>query len=127
MKKLDENPNLFNKPIRSQLKDRINNGDLSSVDVWDEFSELYFVDSPCEENGFMFFSESKLVQVFKFFCSKSEVSKTKLMKLLYYADHNIIRIMEFQSPVQLMHMHLLDPFSTVLKPGYISSLSGNLR
>jgi putative zinc finger/helix-turn-helix YgiT family protein len=87
LKKLDENPNLFNKPIRSQLKDRINNGDLSSVDVWDEFSELYFVDSPCEENGFMFFSESKLVQVFKFFCSKSEVSKTKLMKLLYYADH----------------------------------------
>lgn len=51
------------------------------------FFDLLFSKSPCEENGFKGFEYEKLCSMVLFFADKSdELLKTKLMKLLCYAD-----------------------------------------
>lgn len=51
------------------------------------FFELFFSNSPCEDNGFKEFDYEKLCAMVLFFShKKSELLKTKLMKLLNYSD-----------------------------------------
>ena len=51
------------------------------------FFDFYFSDEPCEDNGFKSFDYDKLCAMILFFANKkTELLKTKLMKLLNYSD-----------------------------------------
>ena len=55
--------------------------------VKDNFFDLYFSTTPCEENGYKGFDYEKLCAMVLIFAQKSsELLKTKLMKLLNYSD-----------------------------------------
>lgn len=85
---LTENEIVLDERQKSKLLDTVDKLEQGTEYQADRrFFDLFFSRVPCEENGFKGFDYEKLCAMVLFFANKSdELLKTKLMKLLNYAD-----------------------------------------
>ena len=85
-KYLMENELTIDEKQKKKLLERINSLEAEAKIECDENLPMQF-EEPCEENGFKSFDYDKLCAMVLFFATESqELLKTKLMKLLNYAD-----------------------------------------
>lgn len=83
---LEEKPELLSEPNRERVFKFLHRQNLDCGDLLEEAIEQFGSYSPNILSGYIRFDANKLFQTMKFFCFKDRVVKTKLMKLLFYAD-----------------------------------------
>lgn len=87
LKIIQEKPEIVDKKAKGRLFSRLQS-DLSesNKNFKKELIGNSYAYSPDEFNGNTIFNFDKFTQVCKYFCFRNEVYKTKLLKLLFYAD-----------------------------------------
>ena len=85
-KLIEENPGTVNEQTRREVIERIDQVEKEACTWHDLFLELYGNKTPDIFTGYKSFDFTKFIQTVKFFCFQGRVFKTKLMKLLFYAD-----------------------------------------
>lgn len=83
---LEKKPELLSEFTRNRIIQRLQGKEQDCGDLLEEAIEQFGSYSPSLLSGFIPFNANKLFQAIKFFCYKDQVSKTKLNKLLFYAD-----------------------------------------
>jgi putative zinc finger/helix-turn-helix YgiT family protein len=83
---LENKPELFSEIERERLFQLLRTKDQGCGNLLEEAIEQFGSYPPSLLSGFIRFNTNKLFQAIKFFCFKDRVVKTKLMKLLFYAD-----------------------------------------
>lgn len=83
---LEKKPELLSEFTRNRIIQRLQEKEQDCGDLLEEAIEQFGSYSPSLLSGFIPFNANKLFQAIKFFCYKDQVSKTKLNKLLFYAD-----------------------------------------
>ena len=84
---LTENEISMEERQKKKLLERISLGEEGRETAQKHFLDRFFTDVPCEENGFKAFDYEKFCAMVLFFAHKNKsLLKTKLMKLLNYAD-----------------------------------------
>ena len=90
LKLIESNAETFSQKTRDRLS-HLNSQSLKNKSLLDEAIEKFGSYSPSLFSGFIPFDANKFFQVIKFFCYRDKVVKTKLMKLLFYADFKHFR------------------------------------
>jgi putative zinc finger/helix-turn-helix YgiT family protein len=83
---LEKKPELLSEHNRNRIVQRLQEKEQDCGDLLEEAIEQFGSYSPSLLSGFIRFNANKLFQAIKFFCYKDQVLKTKLNKLLFYAD-----------------------------------------
>jgi putative zinc finger/helix-turn-helix YgiT family protein len=83
---LENKPELLSESTRNRVIQHIQDEDHDCGDLLEEAIEQFGSYSPDLLSGFIRFNANKLFQAIKFFCYQDRVTKTKLNKLLFYAD-----------------------------------------
>lgn len=83
---LENKPEIFSDSNRERVLRLLQKQDLDCGDLLEEAIEQFGSYSPSILSGYIRFDVNKLFQIMKFFCYRDQVVKTKLMKLLFYAD-----------------------------------------
>lgn len=83
---LENKPELLSETNRDRIFQLLRKKDQDCGDLLEEAIEQFGTYAPNLFSGFIRFDVNKLFQAIKFFCFKDSVVKTKLMKLLFYAD-----------------------------------------
>ena len=83
---LEDKPELLSDSNRERVLQLLQKQNLDCGDLLEEAIEQFGSYSPNILSGYIRFDVNKLFQAMKFFCFKDRVVKTKLMKLLFYAD-----------------------------------------
>lgn len=83
---LENKPDLLSEAKKNQILRQMQKTDRDCGNLLEEAIEQYGSYSPDILSGYLRFNPDKLFEAIKFFCYKDKVVKTKLMKLLYYAD-----------------------------------------
>ena len=86
LKVLESKPTLLSESTRNRLTQLLLRKDQDCGDLLEEAIEQFGNYSPNLLSGYIRFNANKLFQAIKFFCYQDKVSKTKLNKLLFYAD-----------------------------------------
>jgi len=86
LKILESKPTLLPESTRNRIILHIQKSNQDCGDLLEEAIEQFGSYSPDLLSGYIKFDVNKLFQAIKFFCLKDRVVKTKLMKLLFYAD-----------------------------------------
>jgi len=86
LKILESKPTLLPESTRNRIILHFQKSNQECGDLLEEAIEQFGSYSPSLLSGFIPFNANKLFQAIKFFCYKDQVSKTKLNKLLFYAD-----------------------------------------
>ena len=79
--------------------------------------------SPSLLSGYIRFDVNKLFQAMKFFCLKDRVVKTKLMKLLFYADFKHFKDSGISISGVRYALPTMVPFPINLRPGWLQFLN----
>jgi putative zinc finger/helix-turn-helix YgiT family protein len=83
---IEDKPELLPESDRNRIIESIRENDRDDRALLAEAIEKFGCYPPSLLSGYVRFNIDKLIQAMKFFCFKDEVPKTKLMKLLFYAD-----------------------------------------
>jgi uncharacterized phage-associated protein len=83
---LEKKPELLSESNRNRIIQLLQKKDQDCGDLLEEAIEQFGSYSPNLLSGYIRFDVNKLFQAMKFFCLQERVVKTKLMKLLFYAD-----------------------------------------
>jgi len=83
---LERKPELISDATRNRILDQIENNEPNNEDLLEKAIETFGSYPPTILSGYQPFNVYKLFQMMKFFCYQDQVFKTKLMKLLFYAD-----------------------------------------
>jgi putative zinc finger/helix-turn-helix YgiT family protein len=83
---LEKKPELLSELNRNRIIQLLQEKEKNCGDLLEEAIELFGSYSPSLLSGYIRFDVIKLFQAMKFFCFKDRVVKTKLMKLMFYAD-----------------------------------------
>ncbi len=83
---IENNPGLVFNKGKENIVERIRNEEKASENLLDLALELYADYEADLLSGYMKFDIEKFFQEIKYYCSGSGIYKTKLMKLLFYAD-----------------------------------------
>ncbi len=83
---LKDKPSLLPEPVRAELLRQINQERLNSNDLLEDAVARFAVYPPDVNSGYKSFDVYRFFQCVKFFCYQDGILKTKLMKLLFYAD-----------------------------------------
>lgn len=83
---LKKKPELLSEINRNRIIAHLQEKEQECGDLLQEAIEQFGSYSPSLLSGYIRFNANKLFQAIKFFCYKEQVSKTKLNKLLFYAD-----------------------------------------
>jgi len=86
LKILADKPGMLSETTRDRLSRVLRSSDQSGGDLLEDLIEKYGNYPPTILSGFIRFDIQKFFQSIKFFCYPEGVVKTKLMKLLFYAD-----------------------------------------
>lgn len=86
VKILEQKPELLSESTRSRVIQLLQGERRDCGDLLEEAIEQFGSYSPSLLSGYVRFDVNKLFQTMKFFCYRDRVVKTKLMKLLFYAD-----------------------------------------
>lgn len=86
LKMIENKPTALAEDKRTRIKQNLQNNYRDSGDLLNEAIEQFGSYAPSLLSGFKRFDIEKLFQSMKLFCFKEKVFKTKLMKLLFYAD-----------------------------------------
>ena len=83
---LEDKPEILSDSNRERVFHLLRKQNLDCGDLLEEAIEQFASYSPNILSGYIRFDVNKLFQAMKFFCFNDRVVKTKLMKLLFYAD-----------------------------------------
>jgi putative zinc finger/helix-turn-helix YgiT family protein len=83
---LENKPELLSESNKNRIIQLLQKKGQDCGDLLEEAIEQFGSYSPSLLSGYIRFNVNKLFQAMKFFCLKDRVVKTKLMKLLFYAD-----------------------------------------
>lgn len=83
---LENKPEVLSKESRNRIYQHLRTKGQDCGGLLEEAIEQFGSYPPNLFSGFIRFDANKLFQAIKFFCFKDRVVKTKLMKLLFYAD-----------------------------------------
>ncbi len=83
---LENKPELLSEVNTNRIIQQLQEKEQDCGDLLQEAIEQFGSYSPSLLSGYIRFNANKLFQAIKFFCYKEQVSKTKLNKLLFYAD-----------------------------------------
>jgi putative zinc finger/helix-turn-helix YgiT family protein len=83
---LENKPELLSESNRNRIIQLLRKKDPDCGDLLEKAIGQFGSYSPSLLSGYIRFDVNKLFQAIKFFCLKDRVVKTKLMKLLFYAD-----------------------------------------
>jgi putative zinc finger/helix-turn-helix YgiT family protein len=83
---IESNSGMLNARTKENIIERIRNEEKSSENLLDLALELYAEYEADLYSGYKKFDIEKFFQEIKYYCSGSGIFKTKLMKLLFYAD-----------------------------------------
>ena len=83
---LENKPELLSEVNTNRIIQQLQGKEQDCGDLLQEAIEQFGSYSPSLLSGYIRFNANKLFQAIKFFCYKEQVSKTKLNKLLFYAD-----------------------------------------
>lgn len=83
---LEDKPNLLSASSRERVFQSIKTSKDSCGNLLDKAIEQFGSYPPNISSGYLRFDAHKFFQMMKFFCYGEEVVKTKLLKLLFYAD-----------------------------------------
>jgi putative zinc finger/helix-turn-helix YgiT family protein len=86
LKLLEDKPELLPDLTRNRVIQFLKDNSYNNGDLLEEAIERFGNYSPSIISGYIRFDVNKLFQSIKYFCYKDRVVKTKLMKLLFYAD-----------------------------------------
>ena len=86
LKILESKPKLLSESNRNRIIQLLQEKDQNCGDLLEDAIEQFGSYSPSLLSGYIRFDVNKLFQAMKFFCLNDRVVKTKLMKLLFYAD-----------------------------------------
>jgi len=86
LKILEDKPELLSDSRKDRVLKLLKEWGNNSSDLLEEAIERFGSYSPSLISGYIRFDVNKLFQSIKYFCYKDRVVKTKLMKLLFYAD-----------------------------------------
>jgi putative zinc finger/helix-turn-helix YgiT family protein len=86
LKLLEDKPELLPDSTRNRVIQFLKEKNCNNGDLLEEAIERFGNYSPSLISGYIRFDVNKLFQSIKYFCYKDRVVKTKLMKLLFYAD-----------------------------------------
>lgn len=86
VKILEQKPDLLSESNRNRMIQLLQAERRDCGNLLEEAIEQFGSYSPSLLSGYVRFDINKLFQAMKFFCYKDRVVKTKLMKLLFYAD-----------------------------------------
>lgn len=85
LKLIEEKPHVLREEKRGELIQQIRQGQ-KSISLVDLISEHFGGYEPSIYSGFQPFRVEKFIEAIKYFCFQERTYKTKLMKLLFYAD-----------------------------------------
>lgn len=85
LKLIEEKPDVLREEKRAELIEQIRQG-KDSISLLDLIYEHFGGHEPSIDSGFQPFQVEKFIEAIKYFCFQERVYKTKLMKLLFYAD-----------------------------------------
>ncbi len=83
---LENKPEVLSESTRNRIIQHLQDKEQDCGDLLVEAIEQFGSYSPDLLSGFIRFNANKLFQAIKFFCYQDRVTKTKLNKLLFYAD-----------------------------------------
>jgi uncharacterized phage-associated protein len=83
---LEDKPDLLSSTTRDRVLKRLSDQGQDGSDLLVEAIEKFGNYAPDVMSGYIRFNAKKLFEVIKFFCYDDQVFRTKLMKLLFYAD-----------------------------------------
>ncbi|MEA4909007.1 MAG: DUF4065 domain-containing protein [Anaerolineaceae bacterium] len=83
---LEEKPELLSVADRERVLQLLQPPNRDCGDLFEEAVEQFGSYAPSVLSGYLRFDVDKFFQAIKFFCFKDRVVKTKLMKLVFYAD-----------------------------------------
>jgi len=86
IKILKAKPHLLSQQRKERMWSLLQADKEESKDYMNEFIKKFKNHPPDVSNGNKFFDFYKFTQVCKYFCFKNEIYKTKLLKLIFYAD-----------------------------------------
>jgi putative zinc finger/helix-turn-helix YgiT family protein len=84
---LKEKPYLLSENETNSLLMHLQKGGDDGADILGKAIDSYGSYSPSTLSGHIRFDVNKFIQAIKFFCFNDKIVKTKLMKLMFYADH----------------------------------------
>ncbi len=83
---IENNPGALNSKTRENVAEKVRNEEKSAENLLDLALELYADYEADLYSGYKKFDIEKFFQEIRYYCSGSGIYKTKLMKLLFYAD-----------------------------------------
>ena len=83
---LESKPQLISQERKNRIQQQLQTGDQGEGALLEKAIEHFGSYAPDIFSGYLRFDVNKLFQTMKFFCYRNRVVKTKLMKLMFYAD-----------------------------------------